>query len=117
VIGVDAVGPDQQEQIRRRVLGLGVGGEFGALPGDALLHLGAHAVRRRGAPLLDEHNLAFTDGHGPAFGMEDDADASTFNVDGSAILAAAAVVGHHRKCVPFALFGRLQVLQRLLHLQ
>jgi hypothetical protein len=112
VVGGDAAGPQQQQQIRCFVHVGGQGGEFGVLLGDAPLDLGPHlAGRIAGArhERSDRHRLAFR--------MEDHAAGGAFDVDGPAILAAPAVIGHHRKRLLLALPGSFQVFQRLFHLQ
>jgi len=49
--------------------------------------------------------------------MEDHADSGAFDVEGAAILAATAVVGHHRERLLLAFSSGFQVFQRLFHLQ
>jgi hypothetical protein len=110
VIGFDAVGPHQQQQIGRLIGGAGRVPHLGALPSDAPFDLGAHVVGGGVGILAAEQELARRDWHGPALGVEDHARGGAFDVDRPAILPAPAVIGHDRKGMLFALPRRLQVL-------
>jgi hypothetical protein len=83
-----------------------------ALNGNASFDLGADGLGGI-AGTRDESG----EGHGFAFGMEDHALGAAFDINGPAIFAAAAVIGHHRKRLLLALPRRFQVFEHLLHLQ
>jgi hypothetical protein len=116
-VGFDAVRTHQEQQIRRGVGRTGNAGLFGALPGDASLHLAAHVVGRVVDRVSADEIFAGENGHGPALGMKNHSLSGAFDIDWPAILAAPAVIGHHGKGVLLFLAGRLEVFQRLLHLQ
>jgi hypothetical protein len=112
VVSIDPGGPYQQQQIRVLLSVVGQGGELGALAGDTLGDFRTHRGGRIGGTRQQRREW-----DGFAFGMEDDGVGGAFDVNGPAIFAAAALIGHHGEHFLLALPRRFQIFQGLFHLQ